>query len=133
MIPKFRAWDKVEKSMCRVVAIDFRTAGMVTLYNEGAGDKSKVGRFSYSQRWENIDILQVTGLLDREGKEIWEGDILMTQLNVGSIARPRAVVVFTDDGFYAEHPAWRLRLKLLTSITVIGNKWQNPELMEVGK
>jgi len=70
----------------------------------------------------DCDIMQYTGLKDKNGTEIYEGDIL--QRNDNSIA----VVEFENGMFITKYDAlmWEL---CENSPIVIGNIYQNPELL----
>ena len=63
---KFRAWDSVQGIMLPVERINFRE-GTVSL-NEGDN--------SVTDTSEMFQLMQYTGLKDRDDKEIYEGDLL---------------------------------------------------------
>jgi uncharacterized phage protein (TIGR01671 family) len=136
---KFRAWDNREKEYM------------------GGGDKldlyysAHMGALMLDNDTYDFDTSvlfeQFTGLLDKNGKEIYEGDIVLEVVDSGpeEIKRYdefRGVVVYERNGFgiqtegmrdgETEVPLWGMDDGWV-EIEVLGNIHENPELLEVKK
>ena len=120
---KFRAWDKVFKEMVQVNALVLDEQVVKVTYKNGNVAKEDMKEY---------ELMQSTGLKDKNGKEIFEGDILKSNKHVTSV-------------FY-ERGAYRVKFRRTqnTIVTmdvisfiekyktkVIGNIYENPELLEV--
>jgi uncharacterized phage protein (TIGR01671 family) len=122
---KFRAWDTEEKRM-----VDFS--------NPKNGIEYCCGDFSVSSGWDSYDcptyqgevnaiIMQYTGLKDKNGVEIYEGDVVhYPKSGDGEFV---GVVIFNDLSFIVEHDVGGSCLD--SGFEVIGNIHENPELLEV--
>lgn len=76
MIPKYRAWDKEFKEMVSVDALVFDEQVIKATYQNGSIVKDDV---------KNYELMQSTGLRDKDGKEIFDGDIVGIGLDTSII------------------------------------------------
>ena len=122
---KFRAWYKPYKQMCQVESLRFDGNGVYTvvLIEESFYDRRLVEA-------DEIVIEQFTGLEDKNGTEIYEGDIL-----IDDTGEPIEywVVKFSESGFVGECAGVAEPLFELANLEVVGNIHENPELVEEKK
>ena len=121
---KFRAWDKQLNIITDVVCLNLGTWNDVILVHP---DSKIVHRQeTYNQKTENIELMQFTGLLDKNGKEIYEGDMVWVCFNDGSLYdHPQQV--------YFEKGSFCVGMGYLSDsniIEVIGSIYENPELIK---
>lgn len=124
---KFRAWDK-EKSVLLFQDDDFayvRTDG-IDMVREGIRSPNL-----------DVELMQFTGLFDKNGKEIYEGDIVTASFSKDF----KAKIIYDDDqtSYWLEYeqegfmkPCTQMLLKRLVlnhELEVIGNIHENPELL----
>ena len=125
MIPKFRAWLKKEQKMDNDV--DHISWLEDELYCIGDG-------ITYMVSAEDLVLMQSTGLLDKYGKEIFEGDIVKMSKDVYSEPTYYEVVRHRGGAYRLESKQHGCELWLRhTDCEVIGNIYENPELFEEGK
>ena len=123
MKPKFRAWTEEGKAMYYGV-YPFRDDALLLSYDEIAFDEVPASDFILTQS---------TGLLDKNGKEIFEGDIVRFTLTDGFnyVTNEDGVVTYKLGAFYVVNGlAEYLISDINTSkVEVVGNKYENPELL----
>ena len=119
---KVRAWYKPYKQMCQVESLRFDGNGVYTavLIEESFYDRRLVEA-------DEIVIEQFTELKDKNGTDIYEGDIL-----IDDTGEPVEywVVKFADGGFVGECAGVAESLFELTNLEVVGNIHEDSELVE---
>ena len=121
MIPKFRAWDKRENTMRDVAVLHFTKGGKV---NSIEYWKTPSELKSYHVR--NLVLMQSTGLKDKNGVEIFEGDI-----GWDDHQEVHGQVIFENGAFKYEWENISEDLFEATDdIEIVGNIHENPELLE---
>lgn len=122
MIPKFRAWDKLNNEMSVVEQINF---------NRGEFESIGYGISSLREAGK-IELMQSTGLKDKNGKEIFEGDILKSNKYITSVFYERGAYCVK----FSRTPNTTVTMNVISFIEkyktkIIGNIYENPELLEV--
>jgi uncharacterized phage protein (TIGR01671 family) len=119
---KFRAWDKMKKIMSEVVEITWDT---------GEGDG--IATEHYIGSWNRFELMQYTGLKDKNGKEIYEGDIVRGKSSPSS-GRRKSKVFWTDNGWQVNMQSENRSLSFLKDrLEIIGNIYENKELLKGGE
>ena len=111
---KFRAWDTLNKKMLVLPVFTIASDGYVHI-------TSNSQHYGTGQ----VKLMQYTGLKDKNGKEIYEGDILAWGYSKN--VKTKWVVEATSGG-------WNPFIDSMTTdkpfrYEVIGNIYENPELM----
>ena len=127
MIPKFRAWMKSLKWMCDVTNISFDSK-FVDICQQGDTERYT----EMSVEFDEIELMQSTGLFDRNGKEVFIGDIVKCTRGCS-----HEVYLEKEYGgtFIGGMPAVYLK-GLLSGYAwtedeeIIGNIYENKELLE---
>ena len=123
---KFRAWVKDRKAIFEVILIDY-VSKKVTYIVERTGHLLNIRH----DKFNDIELMQYTGIKDKDNKEIYEGDILFE-----SFGERYYKVVFENGSFRAEFKgdfeeySFDLIDVVAQSCEVIGNIHENSKLME---
>lgn len=123
MIPRYRAWDKEFKEMVQVDALVFEEQIIKVTYKNGNVVKEDL---------KNYVLMQSTGLKDKNGKEIFEGDVVKMAKNVYSEPTYYEVVRHRGGAYRLESKQYGCELWLrYTDCEIAGDIYKNPELLEV--
>ena len=126
MIPfQPRAWDKQYKKIVLVNFIDF-----------GTEEIDFVGHLGEPKNWAHFELMYPTSLEDKNKKTIYAGDLVRHRIGEGHEWSGVHEVIFMHGAFmirggnpfgarYGEAFNW-----YPMNVEVIGNIWENPELLE---
>lgn len=122
MIPKFRAWLKNDKEMIDVDEIHWFHEGI-----DFIGDG-----ITFSRGADEIELMQSTGLKDKNGKEVFVGDIIKCTRGC-----PHEVYLEKEYGgtYIGGMPAIYLKglregYAWTEAEEIVGNIYENPDLLE---
>lgn len=128
MIPRYRAWHKTWEEMGEVKRIRFNDEGNITTV-------FVIGKTLGSNAYlKDVKLMQSTGLFDKNDKEIFEGDIVKMSKDVYSEPTYYKVVRHRGGAYRLESKQHGCELWLRhTDCDVVGNIYENPELLEAIK
>lgn len=131
MIPKFRAWDK--------------TTSKLHVVNGIYCDNKKIHYIDDNRvrfvGFDNVIIMQSTGLHDKNGQEIFEGDIITNGQNVMCMKRHNTLGFYVEKKGEVEFIADSAVLEefeedakeIADSLEIIGNIYENKDILEEEK
>lgn len=135
MIPKFRAWISTEKRMVEtddLLGINYEDKEIITqkiYFESGLPVERDIDNYDFDE----IVLMQSTGLLDKNGKEVFVGDIIKCTRGC-----PHEVYLEKEYGgtYIGGMPAIYLKgiregYAWTGAEEILGNIYENPELLEV--
>ena len=142
---KFRAWDNYTSKMLeqmKGISGSNSYISFLDFYYDNSEDRD------FRIVINDLILMQFTGLLDKNGKEIFEGDILIFYIRVdadiddaGQVYKCKGQVIFDNGAFIVENTELKVRpffyfdwdkMKIgehCEELSVGGNIYQNPELL----
>ena len=119
---KFRAWDIKNNKMIRSVGFSDSDCGRVIhceAYMVGGGETYSI----WSGKETLYELMQFTGLFDKNGKEIFEGDILKAESGFGEYS-------ISEVDYCALVGLTKRLVEIGTQhLEIIGNIYSNPDLL----
>lgn len=98
--------------------------GLAVLHDGTICLLDECGKYEYLDP-ERFILVQFIGLTDKNGKKIFEGDIVNDYLSIGKVVWSKQYAAFrVDYGSYSDD------MFDIASVKVIGNIFENPELLE---
>lgn len=131
MIPKYRAWMKSLKWMCDVTNISFDSK-FVDICQQGDTERYT----EMSVEFDEVKLMQSTVLKDKNCREIFEGDILAFETDDEVIKvnvfwdEEHALFMFESKKYNEQEPLAELVENNTYPFEIIGNIYENPELLE---
>lgn len=128
---KFRAWDKADKVMREVYGLLYpkisnhgnRDKFMVNMHCSDYEGSKAIILSDFERPLDEVELMQFTGLLDKNGKEIYEGDIIETRVSGKSGSAIKAVIWNT------KYCGFNIKDDEELEREIIGNIYENPELL----
>lgn len=132
MIPKFRAWEV--GSLSRMYSPSEVLAGdsCAWIVDEDSWEDEVIFN-------NELILMQSTGLTDKNGKEIFEGDILSIETDEENVKvevswdSKHALFAFESKKYNEKEPLAELFEDNSYPFKIIGNIYEDPELLEVQK
>jgi len=128
---KFRGWDKKKKVMGMIIDIDFKCK---TFWFEWHVSDIRQGHYILLK--DELELMQFTGLLDKNCKEIYEGDIVRMEdpeLKESKLTPYIWEVIFEEPFFHLQRKFSYGRVTsnmVRLPLEVVGNIYENPELLK---
>lgn len=136
---KFRVWDKAENKW--LLGYDYPDLGGFSLF----GEMVLVGEFAHVINIEKLSnddyaVMQFTGLKDKNGKEIYEGDVIQIDAFYENIPHYPTdnqtddligIVKYVNGSFEADSvPLYVFYETNNPELEIIGNIHENPDLLD---
>lgn len=122
---KFRAWDKHDKKMYKI--------DVLNLWEDKVEMLEK--RVDEVRGFKAVDIMQSTGMLDKDGIEVFEGDIIKPvgfASWIGSVEYSPETATFVlkdhNNDFLRSEPVFLSQFT--DGLKILGNVYENPELLK---
>lgn len=136
MIPKFRVWHHELGRLMSVKCMFFQDSEIEEFELNDALMNDYITAYP-----DEIELMQSTGLKDKNGKEIFEGDVLTNGMDIVDVRNHETLGFYTlvngREVFFGHGTSieeFEENIEGFTEIAeVLGNVYENPELLEAIK
>ena len=133
---KFKVWCKENEEFIQFNKMGFSEDGSLW-YAQGVDENEEETDPPYFENQNDWELMQYTGLKDKNGVEIFDGDIV-SSIDFEHNREHKGIVVFDRGGFRVALQIKEFKFKLPfnsfeeneSSLQVLGNIYENPELLE---
>ena len=122
---KFRVFDVLRKKMKRLYTISFEFSTDKGHLITAESEEGQTTDFAY-----RFIIMQYTGKKDKNGKEIYEGDIIEKHFEKYEVLFHNCEWVFTKLKDYYKEQFYKLNFFDENNFEIIGNIYENPEFTQ---
>lgn len=141
---KFRAWDKEEKRMFIPIGYFYIDGYLTCIIEDKKTSQNNATEYldetwyeegrnpDYSNGKSSVVLMQNTGLKDKNGKEIFEGDLVRVDLTSDDISEEYRgrVFIWTANMRLGDDETHNIAILEPSHLEIIGNIFTNPELLE---
>ena len=134
MIPKYRAWDVLAEEMIdEILMISFVRKEIIGKFRDGS--TSVPLKIEDKRNGEDVILMQSTGIKDKNGVEIFEGDVVKQEMLIptSEIEEITGVVKMLESAWTIVNDKEEIACHLWregAEMKILGNIYENPELME---
>jgi uncharacterized phage protein (TIGR01671 family) len=132
---KFRAYHKKNHKIYRVVRLSLGAYDDSKLMTVRVTDDMFIG-FAFECYLYEVELMQYTGLKDKDGVEIYEGDIVRVNYDSSEhyfISKAAEIAWSADDASFIVKDNYNINTRFTFMVArdseVIGNIYENPELL----
>lgn len=133
---RYRAWDVLAEEMINeILMISFVRKEIIGKFSDGS--TSVPLKFEDKRNGEDVVLMQSTGLFDKNNKEIFEGDVVQFEdcsEMPDSLYINTGIIEWCQGGFHVTNRDSVSMGDLLDGdvldVKIIGNIYENPELLE---